>query len=363
MSNGDLARHIDLLGKSEGVDCVEKYFNSLEESEKTDKTYGALLSCYCKEKLEEKATALFEKMKELKLNSSLNYSNIMLLYTSIGKPEKVPLLEKEMEEMCIEPNTYTYNQMINGYALMKDFDAIDGILGKMRAKNMKPDLFTLENIATIYANYGLTEKALDTLKNLESRKKVSLGRKGFHVLITLYGKLNNLEGVDRSWDSLRETFGNPSNESYLIMLHALFKVKDMDSLEKKFIEWESNCLEYEVKLANVMIDSYLERNMINEANALYDRVIARGIGPNLRTLELFTNYHLKNKNMDLALKFLEIGASEEKLEKEMWFPSDETVDMFLKLIEEENFEERAEKFYEIMKQMGRFDSINKMKEG
>ena len=125
MNNADRAIRIDLLGKAEGVASAEKYFNSLEGSAKTTKTYGALLSRYCKEKMFEKAVELFEEMKELSFTSPLNYNNMMSLYLSIGQPEKVPLLAKEMEERNIAADRYNYNQLMNAYAALKDYNAVE----------------------------------------------------------------------------------------------------------------------------------------------------------------------------------------------------------------------------------------------
>lgn len=239
---------------------------------------------------------------------------------------------------------------------------MDGVLEKVMKNNLKPDWLMLGNVATIYVNAGLVERARVALKNLENVNNVVRGREGFQTLITLYGRMNDPEGVYRAWEGLRATFEKPRNESYLIMLLALSRLKDVDGLEKWFTEWESNCTFYDVRLPNVMLESYLNRNRIDDANTLYERVIARGIKPNLRTVDLFMNYHLKDRKMGVALKFLEIGASSMSSESNTWFPDEKTVKMFLEMIDEVKDGENAEKFYGIMKRIGRFDSIQKLKE-
>ncbi|KAL7205396.1 hypothetical protein ACSBR2_018360 [Camellia fascicularis] len=357
MNNADRAIHIDLLAKANGVASAEKYFNSLEGSAKTIKTYGALLSTYCKEKMLDKAIELFEKMKELSFTSALNYNNMMSLYLNLGQPEKVPFLVKEMEEMNIVADKYTYNQLMNSYASLNDVNAVEEVLEMMKTKMVIPDRFTYGNLATIYVNAGLIDKANDVLQKLEDEDMLNgLDRETFHTLITLYARTSNLPGVNRAWVSLKLTFAKPNNVSYLIMLLALFKLENVDGLEKCFAQWESGCSTYDVRLSNVILESYLDRNMIEEANALYESVVSRGVEPNLRTLNLFTNYYLKKQQMDLALKFFEMGVSKVSSEKSNWFPTDETVSMFLKYFEEEKDAESAEKFCEIMKKIGRLES-------
>ncbi|KAK4406757.1 Pentatricopeptide repeat-containing protein, mitochondrial [Sesamum angolense] len=63
VTNADHAIRIDLLWKTGGLASAEKYFNSLQASDKTSKTYGALLGCYCKERVFDKALEIFEEMK------------------------------------------------------------------------------------------------------------------------------------------------------------------------------------------------------------------------------------------------------------------------------------------------------------
>lgn len=85
MSNDDCAVWIDLLAKSEGLASAEKYFDTLKKSAKTRKTYGALLNCYCDNKNLEKASNLFEKMKEA---SAVKRGNIFSYATLLRKLKK-----------------------------------------------------------------------------------------------------------------------------------------------------------------------------------------------------------------------------------------------------------------------------------
>ncbi|KAA8545255.1 hypothetical protein F0562_020039 [Nyssa sinensis] len=354
MNDADRAIRIDLLSKTEGVDSAEKYFNSLEGSAKTKKTYGALLNCYCKEKMLDKAIEIFEKMRELNFLSALNYNNMMSLYLSVGQPEKVRLLLKEMEENNIVADLYTYNQLMNIYAALNDIDAVEGVLEKMKTNKVKCDWFTYGNLATIYVNAGLIDKANAALQKLENMKNLH-DWESFHTLITLYARVSNLSGVNRAWESLKSISPKPSTVSYVIMLLALSKLGDVGGLEKCFKEWESGCSTYDARVVNVILESHLNQNMIEEAESIYESMVKRGAGPNLRTLDLFTNFYLKRHQMDLALKYLEMGASKMKPEKKMWFPTDETVSIFLKYFEEERDVDRAEKFCSIMKKIGRLD--------
>ncbi|CAI9763158.1 unnamed protein product [Fraxinus pennsylvanica] len=357
MNNADRAIRIDLLGKIEGLDSAEKYFNSLQVSAKSNKTYGALLNCYCKEKILDRALEIFEKMKVLSYTSTLNYNNMLSLHWNMDRPDKVLLLVQEMEEKNIAADIYTYNLLINSYASLKDIDAIEGVLEKMKRNKVKYDWFTCGNLATIYVHSGLYEKANAVLEEMEKLKNQSdsEGLQNHLTHIKLYSQMNNLPGVNRAWESLKSTFPTPNNLSYLFMLQALSKLGDLEALKKCYKEWESSCSNYDFRLPNVMLEFYLSQNMIEEATAIHESLANRG-KPNLRTLNSLTSLCMKKSEIDLALKYLEMGVAETVSEKHHWFPTDDTIKLFLNYFEEETDADRAKKFIESLKKTSRLDS-------
>lgn len=355
LNNADHARRIDLLLKTEGIASAENYFTSLEGNAKTNKTYGALLNCYCKQGMLEKATEVFEKMKELNFASSaLSYNNMMFLYLKLGQPEKIPLLAREMEEKNIAADLYTYNQLIDGYASVKDFDAMEKVVEKMETDGVKPDWFMYGNLATKYVNAELVDKANATLQKMEKMENLH-DREAFHTLITLYARTSNSAGVKRVWESLKLAHPKMTNVSYLIMLLSLFKLGDVIGLEGYFKEWESSCSLYDVRVSNVVLESYLNRDMIEEAKLLSESVVKRGAAPNLRTLHLFMNFYLKKSQMDSALQYLEKGTSHADLKKNKWFPAEANVNMFLNHFGKEKDVDGFEKFCESMRKYVRLN--------
>ncbi|KAL8116992.1 pentatricopeptide repeat-containing protein At1g02370, mitochondrial-like [Apium graveolens] len=355
MNNSDRAIRIDLLAKTEGLESAEKYFDNLQGTAKTKKTYGALLNCYCKEKNLEKALNLFERMKELRLSSTLNYNNMMSLYLNLDKPEKVPLLAEEMEGENIIFDLYTYNQIMNSYASLKNFDAVEGVIEKMNKNKVRCDWFTYGNLAKIYTNAGLFEKANATLDNMEKLENLR-DREAFHILITLYAQTSNLDGVNRSWDSLKLVYAKPSNVSYLVVLLALSKLGEVDALGSLYRQWESDRSHYDVRVSNVILESYLKRDMTEDAQRIFEDIVQNGAEPNTRTFESFTSYYIKQGNIDMALKYLEMGASKANSMKHKLFPNDKTIIMFLQHFEEENDLDNVKRFCACMKMIDRLDS-------
>ncbi|GAB2246399.1 hypothetical protein Droror1_Dr00001892 [Drosera rotundifolia] len=356
LNNTDAAIRIDLLAKTVGAAAAEEYFNSLQSTGQTKKTYGALLRCYCRENMAEKAEELFQKMRQLNIHAnSINYNNMMSLYLNAGKPEKVPSLFEQMQKNRVLPDLHTYNHLINSYAAAKDLKAVEGVFDLMKTKNILTDWFTYGNVATIYVNAGAVKKANVVLKELERKKNVK-DPEYYHTLIRLYGLTSNKDGVERAWKSLKKTFDKLDNLNYLMLLLALSKLGDIDGLEKYFREWESGALNYDIRIPNILLESYLSRDMVAEANLLMETASKRGTEPSLRTMNLFMNFYLKKQDVRSALEYLKAGASKLNSEKQTWFPEVESVNSFLTHFEEEKDGVSASEFSDILKSLGRLDS-------
>ncbi|KAF8401319.1 hypothetical protein HHK36_012253 [Tetracentron sinense] len=356
LSYSDCAVRLDLLSKVEGIASAEKYFNGLSPPVKNQLTYGALLNCYCKEKMTEKAVALFEQMSELNYTStSLAYNNLMALYMRLGKPEMVPPLVQEMKGKSISLDTFTYNVWMNSYSSLNDIEEVERVMEEIKVEGGdKCNWTTYSNLAVIYVKAGLFEKAETALKELEKKIKPR-DRTAFHFLISVYASTSNLEEVNRVWISLKLAFPTTNNLSYLVMLQALARLDDLNGIKKCFEEWESGCSHYDIRLANVLLSAYLRRDMIKEAQSVCEGAVKKGSKPNYRTQEMFMDFYLKTCQMEIAMRCMEAAVSEVKDNE--WQPYQERVSAFLKYFEEEKDVNGAEEFCKMLKKINCLDSI------
>jgi len=170
----------------------------------------------------------------------------------------------------------------------------------------------------------------------------------------LYAGAGNLAETIRVWKLLKTSFPRVNNLSYHNILNALKTIGNMDGLKQCFEEWESVCVSYDIKLPNLMINSYLRKDMVKEAESLREKCIEKGVGLDYRTLELFTDYYLERKDRVSALKCLEvINSSEKQCE---WKPNKEKVNAFLEFFEEVTDVVGAEKFCQTLKKLNCLDT-------
>ncbi|CAL9009307.1 unnamed protein product [Prunus brigantina] len=350
-SKADFAIRLDLTAKVKGIEAAEDYFSGLSPSSKDRFTYGALLNCYCKELMEEKALSLYETMDELEFaSSSLVFNNLMSMHMRKQQPEKVAPLVQEMKQRNIPLDTFTYNIWMQSFASLNDFEGVERVLDEMQKQDGDQCSWsTYSNLAAIYAKAKIFDKAELALKKSEEMMKPLKQRNTYHFLISLYACTSNLGEVKRVWESLKKAFPATNNMSYLIMLQALCKLNDIEGLKECFEEWECKCSSYDMRLANTAIRGYLSQDMYEEAALVFADACKRTKGPFFKAREMFMLYFLKNCQVDLAVSYL--GAAVSETVDEEWHPSPDATSAFFKYFEEEKDVESAENFCKILKRL------------
>ncbi|MED6122204.1 hypothetical protein PIB30_037636 [Stylosanthes scabra] len=324
----DYAVYLDLVSKTKGVDAAENYFNGLPPHAQNKFTYGALLNCYCKELMTEKALAHFGKMDELHYVTNLALNNLMTLFMRLGQPEKVPQQVEDMKQRKIPLNEFTYHIWMNSLGNLNDIDGVERVFDEMKRENSdKIDWHTYCNLASIYVKAKQFEKAESMLKMLEEKAKPSM-RDAYHFMLYLYAGTSNPQEVYRVWISLK-TVSPVTNTSYLTMMRSLRKLNDMEGIIKCFEEWESNSASYDIRLVNIAVSAYLSQNLVEEAESLFKEATCKRKGPFFKIRELFMIYYLEKRQLDNAMSYLEALVSESE-----WHPTPELVGAFLKYYEE-----------------------------
>jgi len=348
----DQAIHLDLIAKTHGITAAENYFIDLPESSKNIECYGALLNCYCKELMSEKAEALMQKMKELGLSvAAMSYNSLMTLYTKIGQPEKVPALVQEMKASDIMMQTYTYNVWMRALAAVNDIHGAERVVDEMkRDGRVAEDWTTYSNLASLYVDAGMHDKAENALKELEKRNS-SRELLPYQFLITLYGRTGNLLEVYRVWRSLRLAFPKTPNVAYLNMIQVLANLKDLPGAEKCFKEWESGCTSYDIRIPNVLMGAYVKDGSFDKAVELKKHAQMRGAKPNAKTWEIFLDYHLTKGEIKSAVDCVENASSTRRGDGTKWVPPADVVKALMGHFEKEKDVDGAEGFLEIVKKV------------
>ncbi|XP_065031471.1 pentatricopeptide repeat-containing protein At4g01990, mitochondrial-like [Musa acuminata AAA Group] len=344
------AIRLDLISKVKGTESAEEYFSQLPEPAKNERTYGSLLNCYCSGKNADKAISLYNHMKDRNIASStLVHNNLMSLYMKLGQPENAITQFQEMKSKNIVPDNLTCCILMNCYASLNDIVSVESVIKEMEeGGEVTLQWSAYSTLAAIYSSAGMATKAESALKQLEGLVD-KRDWMPFHFLISLYAGIGKLGEVKRIWMSLKEVYSNPINMSYLKMLQALSKLDDIHGLKLLYEEWESGYTAYDLRLTNLMIGTYLKKDMIREAESIWQKASERGAVPDFWTCDRFLDYSLKNKDTGLALRWLETATS--MVKQDEWKLNEDKVDAFLKAFEEAKDVEGLEEFSKSLRRL------------
>ncbi|XP_066376694.1 large ribosomal subunit protein mL101 (rPPR4)-like [Miscanthus floridulus] len=391
----DQAICLDLVAKSRGIAAAEKYFLDLPETSKTHLTYGALLNSYCKELMTEKAESLMEKMKELNFAfTAMSFNSLMTMYTKVNQPEKVPSIIQDMKADDVLPDVFTYNVWMRALAALKDIPGVERVIEEMkRDGRVAPDWTTYSNLASIYVDAGLFEKAEAALKELEKRN-TSNDVEAYQFLITLYGRTQNLVEVHRVWRSLKRNNPRMANMSYLNMIQVLANLKDLPAAEACFKEWEAQHIhppktnakdptedktstadpesssnlpnnqsgktaqnlqpkhpKYDIRVANAMIKAYITEGMLDKAVAVKKRAKMGGGRLNAKTWEIFMEHYLRTGDLKMAHWCADRAMKKGHSSGRIWVPPPAVTETLMSYFEENKDVDGAEQYVGALKKV------------
>uniref|UniRef100_A0A0E0JHJ1 Pentacotripeptide-repeat region of PRORP domain-containing protein n=1 Tax=Oryza punctata TaxID=4537 RepID=A0A0E0JHJ1_ORYPU len=285
-----------------------------------------------------------------KVDDILVYNNLMCLYLKTDQPEKIPTTVVKMQESGIQPNNFSYSVLTESYIMMNDVESAEKVLKELQKVNSVPwSLYT--TLANGYIKLQQFDKAEFTLKKAEEvldKHDVF----SWHFLLSHYAYSGNLSEVKRIWESLKSAFKKCTNRSYLVMLKALKKLDDFDTLQQIFQEWESSHEQYDMKIPNIIIQAYLDKGMVDKAEAMRQTTMAQDHS-NHKTFCIFAEFYLEKSKMNEALQ---VWRDAKKMVKgQDWVP-EKLVNRYLKHFEDSKDVDGVETFCECLKNLGRLDA-------
>ncbi|KAL6626295.1 hypothetical protein ACP70R_030021 [Stipagrostis hirtigluma subsp. patula] len=349
---GHHALRLDLISKVHGVQAAEEYFWSLPDMFKSVKTYSSLLNCYVEHRMADKGLELYEKMKAMNFGpSTLVFNNLLSLYQKTGQPEKIPLTFKQMQERGVRADNFTYFLLIESYMTMNDLDSAEKFLEELqKVAPVHWSLYTtMANNYIKHGQFGKVEVALKKAEDVMNKGDVA----AWHYLLSIYARCGNSSEVKRIWRSLKCAFNKCLNKSYLVMLSALRTLDDFDFLQLTFQEWQSSHQYYDMRIANVVIAAYLDKGMIDEAEAIRHSAMAQG-HCNHGTFNIFAEFYLDKGKVEAALEIMR--DTKNMVRKHNWLPSREILNRFLKHYEEAKDVDGMESLCECLKNLGCLDA-------
>lgn len=353
---GDRAMQMDLIGKVRGFIAAETFFNELNEEDKNEKTYGALLNCYVREGLSDKSISIMQKMEELGfVTSTLTFNDLMCLFTRTGQLEKVPEVFTLMKKKGLYPDNYSYRICMNAYGAKSDLKNMEMLLEEMKTEpHLKMDWTTYSTVASLYIKFGLKEKALFYLKKLEN--KTFKNALAYNHLISHHASLGNKGEMKRFWSLQKVACKKQLNRDYINMLGAWVKLNELEESKKLLEEWDSSCKFYDFRVPNVLVIGYCKMGLIDKAEALVEGIISKGRTPSPNSYGIIASAYLDEGNMEKSCEFLKKTLAV-KEENTSWRPKPLLVSKILNWVRDKGDAELEQEIVGFMETVGKGDVI------
>lgn len=353
LAPSDCAIRLDLIAKVHGIVSAEKFFERLPDEAKNKLTLGALLNAYVNENMTAKAEAIMEKLKELGYAiDTLAYNSMMKLYMNTHRFEKVPLMIQEMKKNDIPLDKFSYSIWLNCVA-MSDVNKMEQVIDEVKhVNNVNTDWTIYSTLAAAYVKAGILDKAESTLEEVKNKMPQS-DRSAYEYLITLYASVGKRDEVYKVWHSLKLIFPKPKNRSYICLLSSLVKMGDVEGAEQIFKEWESVCVRYDIRMANICLKAYVKKGLLEKAESLLGNIIEKGGEPNFNTWEILAEGCLQNGKFEQAVAALKKSVSVGKFVQ--WKPKPVNVLAILKHFETHCDVESAEDLLNLLRDLNCVD--------
>ncbi|TMW85992.1 hypothetical protein EJD97_022140 [Solanum chilense] len=300
ISPRDFAVELDLVSKAHGLEAAETYFTSIPDDSRTYQVYGALLNCYADANVFKKAEDTMQKLKELGYAGTLAYNVMTTLYAKLGYLEKLQSLVLEMEDNGIFGDLVSYNILLNVYASIPNVSEMEKVLMKLEAVPLLIDWSSYAIAAKGYLKAGNREKANESLTKSEHRLMGKREKLGIDMLITLYTSMGNKDDVYRTWNKYKQKVKR-HNSSYHCMIRGLEKLDDLDGAEEIFAEWETNRVQFDIRIPNLLISAYCKKGHMEKAISIIEQLEESGKYPNGSTWSRLALGYCVQNDMDKAV--------------------------------------------------------------
>ena len=291
---------IDLTAKMKQFAAAEQLLENSPPEFKTELAYHTLLKNYADHQMAQKAEALLEKLKASGLLTlPFSFNQMMLLYKKKGMEKKIPEILEDMKAAGIPNDVYTYNILMDVKARSGDIEGMEKIFEELKAdENVKADAATFGTLATSCVHAGLLDKAKFYLKEME-QGDVFRNRSAYDILISQYGAVGDLEGVERVWEKVKS---GPvvSNRSYITVIEAFGKLGMVEKAEEFYEIMSKSKGLILSRQFNALLSAYARKGLMDKAEKLMEDMEKLGRKKNSITYHHLVTGYLKTDQFDKA---------------------------------------------------------------
>eukprot|EP00842_Homolaphlyctis_polyrhiza_P000778 jgi/Hompol1/1700/HPOL_005698-RA len=219
VADGNSAAAMDLVKQ-----CVDNEYAKPDMN-----SYLHIIDAYANSNSPESSLQVLEHITQVGLPMHINFFNHLIsAFSKSGRVDDMNAVRKLMESRMFRPSTVTYNNLIHGYIVAKDFQGAVAVFNEMlqdskssfvRSIQCKPDSATFNILIDMYAKQKDAENAA-TMLNEIIKYGLSPDIISFNTVMDAYRRVGNIERVEEYFALALQTGLYPTEFSYNILIAA-----------------------------------------------------------------------------------------------------------------------------------------------
>ncbi|KNC96288.1 pentatricopeptide repeat domain-containing protein [Spizellomyces punctatus DAOM BR117] len=304
----------------------------------TSHTLDVTIAFYAKEGFLQKAEEIcFTERNDDVSPSIVGYTSLLAAYFKHNESERARNLLEELKTRQIQFDVVTYGSIIHGYTKMKDMDSAEEWVRAMAKTGHEPNEIVYGHIINGYLNAGNPEKARQILHMMKENGIVQPGHMCYAPLVNYYLKagqwenaeelkleMSNLPSVHTRYHSIYRPYiqhhldcdevasadklvdelqgaGIPLDER-VYGLYITYFARRLDYAQAlQWLHRAEQASEASYPCYSSLLNSYARRGRVDDAEALFERMMANGVQPNAGTFAIMMRAHGRAGNPQKAV--------------------------------------------------------------
>merc|ERR1719265_263936 len=203
----------------------------------------------------------------------------------------------------IQPNTITFNTILNAFAQGGAMHRVPTLLEDMKAAapSVEPDIVTYSTIVKGFCNAGNLDRALRVLEDMKVNGKHAPDEVMYNSLLAGCAKEHRPDEAIQLLSDMKKYNVTPSNYTLSMLVKLMGRCK---RLNQAFVMLEDISREYGLKINiqvyTCLIQGCFNANQPGKAIALHDKIIQEGLNPDAMTYSVLVRGCLQAKLTEKA---------------------------------------------------------------
>jgi len=219
----------------------------------------------------------------------------------------VMALYRDMQAHKIQPNTITFNTILNAFAQCGTMHYAPEVLRDMKATvpAVEPDIVTYSTLIKGFCYAGSLDRALEVYADMQREGKCVPDEVLFNSLLGGCAKEFRLEEALQLLDDMKTSGIAPSNYTLSMLVKLMCRCRRLD---KAFTMLEDISKEYKFKI-NIQVYTCLIQGCFHNSSAdkailVYDKILSEGLRPDAMTYTVLVRGCLRVGYFDKAVELV-----------------------------------------------------------